>query len=126
MKLYHGTNQQNFDKILLSKSKNNKDFGKGFYLTDDRQQALELANYRTNLFGGEPLVIAYEFNLQDALDAGLQYLDFKGHTIEWANFIFLNRDTAHKEKMHPYDIVHGPIADDKVGLQTMRNRLRKV
>ncbi len=117
MKLYHGTNQQNFDKILLSKSKNNKDFGKGFYLTDDRQQALELANYRTNLFGGEPLVIAYEFNLQDALDAGLQYLDFKGYTIEWANFIFLNRDTAHKEKMHPYDIVHGPIADDKVGLQ---------
>ena len=117
MKLYHGTNQQNFDKILLSKSKNNKDFGKGFYLTYDRQQALELANYRTNLFGGEPLVIAYEFNLQDALDAGLQYLDFKGHTIEWANFIFLNRDTAHKEKMHPYDIVHGPIADDKVGLQ---------
>lgn len=117
MRLYHGTNQKSFDKILLSKSKDNKDFGKGFYLTDDRKQAMELANYRTNLLGGEPFVIAYEFNLQDALDAGLQYLDFDGYTEEWANFIFLNRDTAHKEKMHPYDIVHGPIADDKVGLQ---------
>ncbi len=117
MKLYHGTNQQIFDKILISKSKNNKDFGKGFYLTDDQQQALELAQYRTNLLGGEPTVITYEFNLKEALDAGLKYLDFKEYSVEWANFIFLNRDTAHKEKMHPYDIVHGPIADDKVGLQ---------
>lgn len=117
MRLYHGTNHKSFDKILLSKSKDNKDFGKGFYLTDDKQQALELANYRTSLLGGEPLVLAYEFSLQDALDAGLLYLDFKDYTEEWANFIFLNRDTAHKEKMHLYDIVHGPIADDKVGLQ---------
>ena len=81
MRLYHGTNQKSFDKILLSKSKDNKDFGKGFYLTDDKQQALELAKYRTNLLGGEPLVITYEFNLQDALDAGLQYLDlFRNRT----------------------------------------------
>ena len=62
-------------------------------------------------------MLAYEFSLQDALDAGLLYLDFKDYTEEWANFIFLNRDTANKEKMHLYDIVHGPIADDKVGLQ---------
>ena len=45
MKLYHGTNHKSFDKILLSKSKDNKDFGKGFYLTDDKQQALELDEY---------------------------------------------------------------------------------
>lgn len=61
MRLYHGTNQPIFDKILISKSKDNKDFGKGFYLTDDRQRAFELAQYRTNLLGGEPTVITYEF-----------------------------------------------------------------
>lgn len=35
MKLYHGTNVE-FDRILLSKCRPNKDFGRGFYLTDIR------------------------------------------------------------------------------------------
>ena len=34
MMLYHGTNVE-FDKIDLLKSKPNKDFGRGFYLTDN-------------------------------------------------------------------------------------------
>lgn len=42
MKLYHGTNIE-FDKIDLKKSKPNKDFGQGFYLSADLQQAKELA-----------------------------------------------------------------------------------
>jgi len=43
MILYHGTNFD-FDKIDLSRSNPFKDFGKGFYLTDIRSQAEELAN----------------------------------------------------------------------------------
>lgn len=38
MKLYHGTNM-NFDRIDLKKSKPGKDFGQGFYLSDDLEQA---------------------------------------------------------------------------------------
>lgn len=38
MKLYHGTNID-FDKIDISKSKPNKDFGCGFYLSADFEQA---------------------------------------------------------------------------------------
>ena len=34
MKLYHGTNRD-FDRIDLMKSKPNKDFGRGFYLSTD-------------------------------------------------------------------------------------------
>lgn len=34
MKLYHGSNIL-IDKIDLSKSKPNKDFGRGFYLSDN-------------------------------------------------------------------------------------------
>ena len=40
MKLYHGSTVD-ITNIDLSKSKPNKDFGKGFYLSDNRQQAYE-------------------------------------------------------------------------------------
>lgn len=41
MKLYHGTNID-FSRIDLTKSRPNKDFGQGFYLSDNRLQAEEL------------------------------------------------------------------------------------
>ena len=40
MILYHGSNVA-IDVIDLSKSRPGKDFGKGFYLSADRQQAFE-------------------------------------------------------------------------------------
>lgn len=42
MILYHGTNVE-FDVIDLTKSKPNKDFGRGFYLSDNYEQALNMA-----------------------------------------------------------------------------------
>ncbi len=43
MILYHGTNID-FQKISLSKSKPNKDFGQGFYLSAELQQAEAMEN----------------------------------------------------------------------------------
>lgn len=40
-----------------------------------------------------------------------------GYTIEWAEFILLNRNNNTNIQAHDYDIVIGPIADDTVGLQ---------
>ena len=45
MKLYHGSTID-IPRIDLAKSKPNKDFGKAFYLSDDKQQALEMAQFR--------------------------------------------------------------------------------
>ena len=60
MILYHGTNVD-FDTIDLAKSKPNKDFGQGFYLTADYEQALSMARIKVEqLEFGEPLVLAYE------------------------------------------------------------------
>lgn len=42
MILYHGSNVE-FDKVDLLKSKPNKDFGRGFYLSDNQEQALDMA-----------------------------------------------------------------------------------
>lgn len=42
MILYHGTNID-FDEIDLKKSRLDKDFGRGFYLTNIRKQAEQMA-----------------------------------------------------------------------------------
>ncbi len=59
MKLYHGSNIY-IDTIDLAKSKPSKDFGKGFYLSDTRQQALEMAKFKTLILGGEMAVTEFE------------------------------------------------------------------
>ena len=45
---------------------------------------------------------------------------------EWAEFIMMNRRNKDLEPMHDYDIVYGPIADDKVGLQISRYQLQYI
>ena len=45
MKLYHGSTID-IGRIDLAKSKPNKDFGRAFYLSADRQQAMEMAQFR--------------------------------------------------------------------------------
>lgn len=60
MKLYHGTNQE-FSRIDLLKSKPNKDFGRGFYLSADYEQALNMAQIKVEQLGtGTPIVMSYE------------------------------------------------------------------
>ena len=45
MILYHGSNVR-IVNIDLQRSKPNKDFGKGFYCSDDKQQALRMAELK--------------------------------------------------------------------------------
>ena len=56
MKLYHGTNIDFFE-IDFKKCKPNKDFGCGFYLTDIKQQAVDMAIRRAKFEDkGSPVV----------------------------------------------------------------------
>lgn len=112
MKLYHGTNID-FDVIDLTKSNKYKDFGQGFYLTDIRMQAEELAAKKSRLFGGYPVIQEYEFNEAMLVSADLRVMKFDAPTTEWAEFIFKNRNRE-CNFTHDYDIVVGPIADDGV------------
>lgn len=119
MKLYHGTNLR-FEKIDLKRCKPNKDFGRGFYLTDLPKQALLMAQRRCDFEErGIPVVQTYEFD-ETLLSAGtLSVKIFKGVSEEWAKFILENRKRRAKNK-HSYDIVVGPIADDGVVYQLNR------
>lgn len=110
IKLYHGTNTT-FDKVKLDKCLPYKDFGRGFYLTTIRTQALARAKNKCNFEGGAPTIIAYQFDEKELANLNVKY--FEKPTEEWANFIFANRNKRNK-KMHNYDIVIGPVADDGV------------
>lgn len=112
MKLYHGTNVD-FDVIDLTKSNKYKDFGQGFYLTDIRSQAEELAAKKSRLFGGYPVIQEYEFDESLLSSAELKVLKFDKPSTEWAEFIFKNRNRDNNFT-HDYDIVIGPIANDGV------------
>ena len=116
MKLYHGTNLD-FLEIDFKKCKPNKDFGRGFYLTDIRQQAVEMAVRRTKFEEkGSPVVQEYHFDESLLSSNELNVKIFDGISNDWVQFIVANRK-ARDKKMHDYDIVVGPIADDGVVFQ---------
>lgn len=113
MILYHGSNIV-IEQIDLTKSKPNKDFGKGFYLSECEEQAKEMANFKAALLGGNPVVTKFEFNENLMTDPFLRTKIFDNYSEEWADFVLANREGNAVEE---YDIVYGPIANDKIGLQ---------
>ena len=119
--LYHGSNVV-IDEIDLSRSRKGKDFGCGFYLNPNKTQALEMAVRTTQrMMEGEPVVNTYLFYdtlLQDGSPLSVKV--FEEYSVEWAEFILMNRKNLSETPVHPYDIVVGPIADDTVGLHMHR------
>lgn len=119
MILYHGSNV-NIREIDLAYAEVGKDFGVGFYLTANKEQAERMANRRARLFGGEPYVSVFEFDEAAAIAAGLMQKTFQTYSKEWADFILTNRANGTRQQCHNYDIVYGPIANDDVGFQIRR------
>ena len=116
MILYHGSNI-NIETIDLNKSLHGKDFGKGFYLSDDEAQAMNMAKLKTSLFGGEAIINRYEFDESILSSEVLNVELFTEYSLEWAEFILMNRKNHTDIPSHSFDIVYGPIANDKVGVQ---------
>lgn len=115
--LYHGSNIRITD-IDLNQCNPYKDFGQAFYLTAEKDQATNMALAKVDIFGGEPFVNAFCFDEQLLKDGSLLFKYFDGYTEEWADFVFMHRDeTIVPPYMHSYDVVYGPIANDRVGLQ---------
>ena len=104
MILYHGSNMS-IEQIDLEKSKPNKDFGKGFYLSECEEQAMKMANFKSALLGGEPIVTRFEFDNSLMNSEALRTKIFEDYSEEWADFVFANREGREVEQ---YDIVYGP------------------
>jgi hypothetical protein len=106
LKLYHGSNQK-FSHVDLSKSKDKRDFGKGFYLTTIQKQAEAWAK---SLFNRHRDGAKYVYNFNLSISDTLKIKSFDGLSKEWLEFVILNRTKGGIQ--HDFDIVRGPIADD--------------
>ncbi|MDR0368218.1 MAG: DUF3990 domain-containing protein [Bacteroidales bacterium] len=113
MKVYHGSSVEVID-IDLSKCEPYRDFGKGFYVTNIRGQAEYWAERKGEDNNTEGYVTEFEF-VETAFDQwNFKVLRFDGYTEEWLDFVVMNRNRSLSVPAHDYDIVEGPVADDKV------------
>ena len=120
IELYHGSNVA-IKEIDLSKGRLGKDFGQGFYLSDDKLQAMRMAMLVSRREGyGEPTLTKFLFDESVFKTDQLNILTFDSYSKEWAEFVMLNRNNKSTIPVHDYDIVYGPIANDRVGLQIKR------
>ena len=117
MKLYHGS-IVDIQHIDLNISKPNKDFGRAFYLSADYDQAMEMAQFKAEFAETEPVVNVYEFD-ESPLQQ-FRYKRFEEYSEDWAHFVYDHRTEPHGLTLHNYDIVYGPIANDRVGAQIAR------
>ncbi len=113
MKLYHGSNQP-IHNIDLSKGKKYKDFGQGFYTTHLPEQAVYWSKRISDRFGGIATVTGFEFDMDAALAEGLNVKIFEKPDKELALFVMANRKQSGEDFSHDYDIVIGPVADDRM------------
>ena len=113
MKVYHGS-YLCIDAIDLSKSKPQKDFGKGFYVTKFREHAENWASIIGEKNNTEGYVTEFEYIESDFIESICKIRRFDGYNEEWLDFIVMNRDQKSPKPAHDYDIVEGPVANDKV------------
>ena len=120
MILYHGSNIR-VTEIDLMKCRPYKDFGQGFYPTDIREQAEQMARRVVRLYGGSPWVSSFSFDETALTSDALNTLSFENPDKDWALFVLNNRNKRFKDigdalcnQDHKYDIVSGPVANDDI------------
>lgn len=110
MKLYHGSLEK-VDKPEIREPNRTLDYGGGFYTTTSYEQAEGWVRRRMK---EEEKEIGY-VNLFEFDEQALSQLDcliFHAPTEEWVDFVMQNR--TRKGFTHDYDIVYGPVANDRV------------
>jgi hypothetical protein len=113
MQVYHGSYTE-ITEIDLSKGQVNKDFGRGFYVTKFRNHAETWAEIIGSKHDTIGVVTEFKFYERAFTDDIYKTLRFDSYNEQWLDFIVLNRDKSTTEQQHDYDIVEGPVADDKV------------
>lgn len=113
MKVYHGSLEVVEHPMILPPNRT-LDYGKGFYTTTSEKQAKEWVERRMiENHSSYGYLNIYDFEDQKLTE--FRSLIFKEPTEEWANFVLANR--TNKNFTHDYDIVYGPVANDRVYLQ---------
>jgi hypothetical protein len=113
MKVYHGSYTV-IDKIDLSKAMANRDFGRGFYVTKFRHHAEAWAKNIGRNHKTEGVVSEFEYSDNGFIRDICKIKQFDDYNEEWLDFVVMNRDRDNPDPAHDYDIVEGPVADDKI------------
>lgn len=107
MKVYHGSWIE-VSVPDLKHSRTDVDFGKGFYVTPIREQAVKWCG-RFKRRGKQGIVSSYIFD--DCAIQNLNVLKFDSYSEEWLDFIL---NCRREKDSSDYDIVMGGVANDKV------------
>ncbi|MDR1379971.1 MAG: DUF3990 domain-containing protein [Tannerella sp.] len=113
MRVFHGSDIP-VPVIDLQKCRPNRDFGRGFYVTQHHLQAEEMAKRIAKYSKKPPVVTEYEFDEYAYEDSDLKILHFDSYSEAWLDFVVLNRNADKRKQAHDYDIVEGNVADDKI------------
>lgn len=108
MKLYR-RNYTKIEKTLLTFSNKNRDFGIGFYLTSDLDQAKIWSIKKVaKLDKGKPTVSIYSFDNHNINDLNIK--TFIKADKEWYEYVLNNKKIIVSDN---YDIVISPIVNDE-------------
>ena len=108
MMLYHGSYLA-VEKPDISFSRDNVDFGKGFYTTPIYEQAVSWSK-RFKRIHGKSVVSAYEVD-EISLRSNASVKEFPDYSDEWLEFVISSRCGNY---IGGYDVVIGGVANDKV------------
>jgi hypothetical protein len=120
--LYHGTIYE-IEEVDVTKGQFNKDFGRGFYTSQDKSHAERLAvrnktikevryKLRRKKIIVSPWLYIYQFDTTNLDILKVKKFDYADR--QWTRFIVLNRENKNKVQQHDYDVVIGPTANDNI------------
>ncbi len=111
--LFHGSYTA-VSKIDLNIGVLKKDFGKGFYTTNSRNQAEKFARIKAVR---DAIDIGFVSIFECGDSSGCKVKKFEKADLSWLNFVLFNRGFTEENKIdNDYDILIGPVANDTVGL----------
>lgn len=110
MKLYHGS-LEIVHKPEIRKANRTLDYGSGFYTTTSYEQAEAWVRRRMDE-AKQNIGYVNVYDIPETLPTSLRQLIFQLPTEEWVDFVMRNR--TERGFVHDYDIVYGPVANDRV------------
>lgn len=112
MKFYHGSHIEVKNPKIITSARVG-DFGRGFYTTSNLEQAKRWAQIRAKQEDVQCGIVTV-FDIPDTIfeNSELRIKTFEKADEEWLDFVLENRKNTEFE--HGFDLVIGPVADDRV------------
>lgn len=108
--VYHGGTEI-VEHPICKFGRPNLDFGKGFYVTDIRKQAIDWAKQTANRRKESPILNRYRLN-REAILSEANCKVFEAYDKDWLEFIVASRRGL--SVADSYDYIEGGVANDRV------------